>query len=70
MPPGVPGSDFLAMFFKQKLAGIMKKGYFKWGPDVHDHLGEVQSLGQPGVGHDPGVFQGIFFWQCWSIKSC
>ena len=28
-----------------------ENSYFKLFPDVHDHLGEVQSLGQPGVGH-------------------
>ena len=33
----------------------------KWFPDVHDHLGEVQRLGQPGVGHDPGVSQRMDF---------
>ena len=28
-----------------------KKNYFKMFPYGHDHLVEVQHLGQPGVGH-------------------
>ena len=35
-----------------------------------DHLGEVQSRGYPGVGHDPGVSQGMTFRQCCLNKSC
>ena len=30
-----------------------KNGYFKLFPEDHDHLGEVQHLGQPEVGHQP-----------------
>ena len=47
-----------------KVVGYDKNSYLKLFPDVHDHLSEVQSLGHPGVGPDPGVSQEMTFWQC------
>ena len=47
-----------------KVVGHDKASYFKLCLDVHDHLGEVQSLRHPGVEHDPGESQGVTFWQC------
>ena len=40
-----------------------------WVQNVHDHLGQVQSLGHLGVGPDPGVSQGMHFWQCCRKKK-
>ena len=36
----------------------IKNSYFTLFLDVYDHLGEVQSLQRPGVGHSPRVVQG------------
>ena len=36
---------------KTKLVRYDENNYFKLFLDIHDHLSEVQNLGQPGVGH-------------------
>ena len=36
-----------------KVMGEDEISDLKWFPDVQDHLGEVQPLWQPGVGHSP-----------------
>ena len=64
MTPGSPRELLFGYVVETKGVRYDENRYFKWFPDVHDHLGEVQSLGQPGVGHDPGVSQGMTFWLC------
>ena len=56
-------------FVITKVMGDNEISYFKMFLDVHDHLGEVQHLRQPGVGHYQGVSQGLIFWQCCFNRS-
>ena len=46
---------FFGNVVETKVVGYDENSYFKLFLDVHDHLGEVQTLGHQGVGPDPGV---------------
>ena len=61
MTPGCPRERLFGNVVAIKVAGYDENSYFKWFPDVYNHLGEVQSLGQPGVGQDSGVSQELTF---------
>ena len=51
MTPGVSqGMIFCGNVVESKVVRYDENSYFEGCLDVHDHLGEVQSLGRPGVG--------------------
>ena len=51
--PGYPREWHFRKIVETKVIGYDENSYFKLFPDVHEHLGEVQSLRHPGVGHWP-----------------
>ena len=51
MAPGCPGEQLFGNVVETKVVGYDETSYFKLFLDVHDHLGEVLSLGHPGVEH-------------------
>ena len=51
LTPGCPRELLFGNVVETKVVGFNKISLFYLCPDVHDHLGEVQSLGHPGVGH-------------------
>ena len=51
MTPGYPREWLFGIVVETKAVVCDENSYFKLVLDVHDHLGEVQSLGHPGVGH-------------------
>ena len=53
MTKGCPREWLFGNVVITKVMGEDEISYFKLFPDVQDHLGEVQPLRQPGVGHSP-----------------
>ena len=67
MTLGCPRELLFGYVVETKVVKYDENSYFKLFLDAHvphDHLDEVQSLGQPGVEHDPGVSQEMTFGQC------
>ena len=64
--PGVSGRGwFLGQLLETIVSGDDETSHFMLFPDDHEHLGEVQHLGHPGVGQWPGwapEMPGLDFW--------
>ena len=51
MTLGCPRERLFGNVVETEVVRYVEKNYLKLFLDVHDHLGEVHSLGHPGVGH-------------------
>ena len=51
MTLGCPRKLIFGNIVQTNIVRYDENSYFKLFLDVHDHLGEVQSLGHPDVGH-------------------
>ena len=66
--PDIPRNQFFGKVAEAKYVQHVKLGWFKFFPDIQDHLGEVQPQRHQGVGQEQGLPQRENFWKnSWNL---